>query len=82
MKNLHGSPQGHALPNKAISLLMAPEASCSLPYDMGLCRGHVGHVWLAWFVGLGCVNVCVNKNVHSYGCVSVFVHTDDVGPDL
>ena len=49
---------------------------------MGLCRGHVGHVWLVWFVGYGCVNVGVNRNVHSYGGVSVVVHTDGVGPNL
>ena len=48
---------------------------------MGLCRGHVGHIWLVWFIVLVCVNVGVNTNVHIYGCVNVIVHTDGVGPE-
>ena len=55
---------------KAISLPMAPEASCSLPYDMGLCRGHVGHVWLLCFDGSWGVNSGVNINVHTCGAAA------------
>ena len=50
---------------------MAPEASCSLPYDMGLCRGHVGHVWLVCFDGSMGVNICVKINVHTYDSPAV-----------
>ena len=59
----------HGLPNEVlvISLPMAPEASCSLPYVMGLCRGHVGHVWLVCFDGSWGVNGGVNINVHTCG---------------
>ena len=48
---------------------------------MGLCRGHVGHMWLVWFVGCGGVNTGVNGNVHSYGRVNVFVHTGGEDPE-
>ena len=50
---------------------------------MELCRGHVGHVWLVWYVGLGCVNIGVNINVHRYNGVEIlFVHTGGEVPHL
>ena len=47
---------------------------------MGLCRGHVGHMWLVWFIDYGGVNVGVSANARSYGCVNGFVHTGGEGP--
>ena len=49
---------------------------------MGLCGGHVGHVWWVWFIGLGCVNVCVNNIIRRYEGVNVSVHTGAEGPNL
>ena len=44
--------------------------------------GHVGHVWWVWFIGLGCVNMCVSKNVDTCNVMkkvykSDILHTTD-----
>ena len=49
---------------------------------MGLCRGHVGHVWLVWLLGYGGVNPGVNRYVRSVLGVNIIVHTHGVGPEL